>query len=260
MILTLDIGNTNITIGVYKEKELQFVSRMASDRSRTEDQYAVELRDILDIYGISISDVEGAIIGSVVPVLTVAIKRAVKRLIKVSPLIVGPGVKTGLNILINNPATLGADFVAGCVAAIELYTCPCIIFDLGTATTIAVLDEHKSMLGGAIMPGVRISLDALTTRSALLSSIDLEAPQKVIGSNTADCMRSGSVYGTACMMDGMIERIEEELHMPCTAVATGGLARDIVPHCRRDVIFCDNLLLEGLRLLYEKNTALKKDA
>ena len=258
MILTLDIGNTNITIGVYNQKELQFVSRMASDRLRTEDQYAVELRDILDIYGISIADIEGAIVGSVVPVLTVAIKRAVKRLIHTEPLIVGPGVKTGLNILIDNPGTLGADFVAGCVAALEIFPCPCIIFDLGTATTIAVLDSHKNMLGGAIMPGVRISLDALTTRSALLSSIDLEAPPKAIGSNTADCMRSGSVFGTASMMDGMIERMEEELNMRCTVVATGGLARDVVPHCRREVILCDNLLLEGLRILYEKNIPPKK--
>ncbi len=255
MILALDIGNTNITIGVYDGRELKFVSRMATDRARMEDQYAIELRDILDIYGVAIADIEGSIISSVVPPLTKAIRRAIRRLTGVEPLNIGPGIKTGLNIRINNPATLGADFVAACVAVIEHYSCPAIIFDLGTATTIAVLDKSASMLGGCILPGVGISLDALTSRTAQLPSISLDAPSRVIGANTVDCMRSGLVYGTASMMDGMCDRIEEELGMPCTVIATGGLARDIIPHCKREIIFSDYLLLEGLRLLYERNTS-----
>ena len=144
--------------------------------------------------------------------------------------------------------------MAGAVAAIELFDCPCIIFDIGTATTISVLDADASMLGGVIIPGPGIALEALTARSALLSSVSLEAPKHVIGSNTADCMRSGSVYGTASMMDGMCDRIEEELGKKCSIVATGGLGKEIVPHCRRNIVYCDNLLLEGLRILYEKNT------
>ena len=211
MILALDIGNTNITMGVFDGRNLKFVSRLATDRQRTEDQYAVELRDIVDIYGVSIGEIEGSIISSVVPSLTSGIKRAVKRLTRTEPLCIGPGMKTGLNIKLNDPSTLGADLVAGAVAAIELFDCPCIIFDIGTATTISVLDADASMLGGVIIPGPGIALEALTARSALLSSVSLEAPKHVIGSNTADCMRSGSVYGTASMMDGMCDRIEEEL-------------------------------------------------
>ena len=201
MILALDIGNTNITMGVFDGRDLKFVSRLATDRQRTEDQYAVELRDIVDIYGVSIGEIEGSIISSVVPSLTSGIKRAVKRLTRTVPLCIGP-----------------------------------------------------SMLGGVIIPGPGIALEALTARSALLSSVSLEAPKHVIGSNTADCMRSGSVYGTASMMDGMCDRIEEELGKKCSIVATGGLGKEIVPHCRRNIVYCDNLLLEGLRLLYEKNT------
>ena len=144
MILALDIGNTNITMGVYDGKELKFVSRLATDRQRTEDQYAVELRDIVDIYGVSISQIEGSIISSVVPALTSGIKRAIKRLTGTVPLCIGPGMKTGLNIKLNDPSTLGADLVAGAVAAIELFDCPCIIFDIGTATTISVLDSDAS--------------------------------------------------------------------------------------------------------------------
>ena len=257
MILALDIGNTNITMGVYDGKELKFVSRLATDRQRTEDQYAVELRDIVDIYGVSISQIEGSIISSEEHAKTTGIKRAIKRLTGTVPLCIGPGMKTGLNIKLNDPSTLGADLVAGAVAAIELFDCPCIIFDIGTANTIRVLDYDARILGGVIFPGPGIALEALTARSALLSSVSLEATKNVIGATTADCMRSGSVFGTASMMDGMCDRIEDELGKKCSIVATGGLGREIVPHCRRNIVYCDNLLLEGLRLLYEKNTGKK---
>lgn len=253
MILALDIGNTNITIGCYEGRELQFVSRMACDKSRMEDQYAIELRDILDIYGIDAQCIEGSIISSVVPPLTASIKHAVNKITGTTPLLVGPGIKTGLNIRIENPASLGADFVADCVAALESYPCPCIVIDMGTATKIAVLDETQSMIGGCIMPGLGISLEALCARTAQLPQISLEAPRRVVENNTIDCMKSGLIYGNASMVDGMCERMEEELGAPCSVVATGGLAHFITSHCRREVVLAENLLLDGLRILYEKN-------
>ena len=253
MVLALDIGNTNITIGVYEGNKLRFVSRMATDRARMEDQYAIELRDILDIYGVKITEIEGSIISSVVPPLTISIRRAVARLTGTDPMVVGQNIKTDLEIAIRHPETLGADLIVGCVAAIELYGAPCIILDMGTATTISVLDSDAKMLGGCIIPGVGISMNALTSRTAQLPSISLEAPQRVIGPDTVTCMQSGIIYGTASMIDGMCARIEEELGQLCRVVATGGLAGEIIIHCRREIVYCDNLLLEGLRILYEKN-------
>lgn len=253
MILALDIGNTNITIGVYDGQVLKFVSRMATDRARMEDQYAIELRDILDTYGVNIADVEGSIISSVVPPLTSYIKRAIKRLTGTEPICVGEHTKTNFKNCLGHPESLGADLIVGCVAAIELYGCPCIILDMGTATTFSVLDKDKNMLGGCIMPGVGISLDALTKRTAQLPGISLEAPDHVIGSGTIDSMQSGVIYGTASMIDGMCDRIEEELGTPCKVVATGGLSKEVITQCRREISYCDNLLLEGLRLIYENN-------
>lgn len=253
MLLTLDIGNTNITIGGYEGKKLRFVSRMATDRSRMEDQYAIELRDILDIYGIKVIDVTGAIIGSVVPPVTTYITRAIRKLTKIEPVVVGEKTVTGLDVRLNPPEALGADLVAGCVAAVELYGGPCIIWDMGTATTVSVIDQSGSMLGGCIIPGAGISMEALTSRTAQLPAISMEAPGKVVGTNTVDCMRSGLIYGQASMVDGMCDRIEEELGVKCKVIATGGLSRDIVSYCRREIIYSCNLLLEGLRMLYEKN-------
>ena len=253
MLLAMDIGNTNITIGCYEGEKLRFISRMATDRSRMEDQYAIELRDILDINGISAKEIDGSIISSVVPPLTGYIRHAIRKITGTTPLTIGPGMKTGLNIRIDDPATLGADLVAGCVAALERYPCPAIVIDLGTATTIAVMDAQKVMVGGSILPGVRISLEALSTRTAQLPHISLEAPKKVIGKNTIDCMTSGSVFGTAAMIDGMCERIEEEVGEACTVIATGGLAGVTAPFCRREIIVDENLLLDGLRILYERN-------
>lgn len=258
MILALDIGNTNITIGVYDGKTLKFVSRMATDRARMEDQYAIELRDILDTYGVNIADVEGSIISSVVPPLTTYIKRAIARLTGTEPICVGENTKTDLKICLRHPETLGADLIVGCVAAIALYGCPCIILDMGTATTFSVLDKDKNMLGGCIMPGVGISLDALTKRTAQLPGISLEAPGHVIGTGTIDSMRSGVIYGTASMIDGMCERIEAELGTPCQVIATGGLAKEVITQCKREILYCDNLLLEGLRMIYDKNAPQKQ--
>jgi type III pantothenate kinase len=253
MLLVLDIGNTNITLGVYKGEKLLFVSRMATDRTRMEDQYAIELRDILDIYGISLRDISGAAISSVVPPVNLCLKRAIRRLTGKNAVCVGPDTKTGIEIDIRNSEIVGADLIVGCVAAAALYDGPCIIIDMGTATTFVVLDEDRRMLGGAIAPGVGISLDALTSRTAQLPSVSLEAPPRVIGDSTQECMRSGLINGTAYMIDGMCDHMEQELGKKCSVVATGGLCREIIPQCERDIACCDTLLLEGLRILYEKN-------
>lgn len=253
MILALDIGNTNITLGVYKGDKLLFVSRMATDGSRMEDQYAIELRDILDIYGISLKEIEGAVVSSVVPSVNTAIVRAIQKLTKVQPICVGPSTKTRIHIRIQQPELTGADLIVGCVAAADMFHGPTIILDMGTATTFALLDREKNMRGGCICPGVGISLDALTRRTAQLPSISLEAPAHTICDNTVDCMRSGIIFGTACMIDGMVERMEAEIGEQCHIVATGGLSKEIVRHCRHSIHFCDTLLLDGLRIIYEDN-------
>ena len=166
---------------------------------------------------------------------------------------VGPGGKTGLNIKIDNPAQLGADLVAGAVGALDAYTTPCVVIDMGTASTISVLDKNGTFLGGIIAAGVRLTLKALAENTAQLSSINIEAPQSVIGANTAECMQSGLVYGTASMIDGLLERIEEEMEETPTVVATGGLSKEIITHCKSNIIYNENLLLDGLRVIYEKN-------
>ena len=253
MLLTIDIGNTNITLGAFKDGELVFTSRLATDHRRMEDQYAIELRDILDINGAEITDFDGAIISSVVPNVTVCIKKAVYKLLGIDSLIVGPGIKTGRNIKIDNPAQLGADLVAGAVGALEAYNMPCVVIDMGTASTISVLDRNGTFLGGAIAAGVRLTLKALTENTAQLTSMPIEAPSSVIGANTVECMQSGLVYGTAAMLDGLLERIEDELGETPTVVATGGLSKQIIEHCKANIIYDENLLLEGLRAIYEKN-------
>ncbi len=253
MLLTIDIGNTNITLGTYDSGILSFTARLSTDHGKTADQYAVEINSILSLYGQSAEDIEDCIISSVVPAATVSISGAVSRLCHIVPLILGPGVKTGLNIKIDNPAQLGADLVAGAVGALEEYTLPCVIIDMGTASTVSVLDKNGAFLGGVIAAGVRLTLKALAANTAQLPSIPIEAPPSVIGSNTVECMQSGLVYGTAAMLDGLLEKIEEELGETPTFVATGGLSREIIAHCRKNIIYNENLLLDGLRAIYEKN-------
>jgi type III pantothenate kinase len=255
MILVLDIGNTNITLGVYRGKELLFVSRMATDQRRMEDQYAIELREILSLYGISLSEIEGAAVSSVVPSVNRSLVRAIRKLTGVEPICVGPKTKTGIKVDVKNSEIVGADLLVGCVAAAEMFDGPVIILDMGTATTFVVLDDDRRMLGGAIAPGVGISLDALTGRTAQLPSVSLEAPEHVIGDSTAECMRSGLITGAACMIDGLCSRMERELGKKCSVVATGGLAKEIIQQCERSIVHCDTLLLEGLRLIYEANRA-----
>ena len=252
MLLALDVGNTNVTIGVYDGEELLFVSRMATDSARMEDQYAIELLDILGLHKVDREAITGAALSSVVPKLTEYISAAVKRIFGFRPLVVSYESLEGLKISIRHPETTGPDLIAGYVAAKELYGCPCIVIDMGTATTITVIDKEGALLGGGIVPGVGISLDALTSRAALLSSISLDTPAHVIGRDTVECLQSGMVYGTASMLDGFCDRIEEELGYPCRVVATGGLADQVVRCCRRKVELSDTLLLDGLKLIYDR--------
>ncbi len=254
MFLAIDIGNTNITLGVYKNNQTLFVSRLATDRLRTTDQYAIEFSQIFALYGISTDCFEGCAMSSVVPELSGEISEAVKRIINIEPMILGPGIKTGMNILIDNPAQLGADLLAGCVGAAALYPLPCLVIDLGTASKISVVDRNGSFRGCTIAPGIGISLDALSARTSQLPSISLKTPAKAIGKNTVDSMQSGTVFGYASMIDGMCEKLEEELgEKVMTTVATGGLAKDLVKSCKRDIVYNGELILYGLKVLYNKN-------
>ena len=253
MILAIDVGNSNIVIGALHENEVCFVSRMATERCCTEDQYAIYFREICNLYGVDVTSFEGGIISSVVPPVTNVIMKAVFRIIGKEPLLVGPGIKTGLNITIDNPSQLGSDIVVDNVAVHSMYRGTSIVIDMGTATTISVTDEKGNIRGGAIAPGVGISLEALSCNTAQLQGINLEHPKKVIGTNTVDSMKSGMVYGWASMLDGMIDRFLEELGTPATVVATGGHAKYIIPYCRRKIIYHENLLLIGLNLVYQMN-------
>jgi len=254
MLLAIDIGNSNLSVGAFADGALVFVSRLATDRHRTGDQYALELKSICEMHRTPPAGFDGVIIGSVVPELTPALIAAAKVLTGCRPMVLGPGLKTGLNILTDNPAQVGADFIAAAVACAAIYPLPCLAADLGTATKISMIDSKGTFCGCAIAPGVAISLEALASRTSQLPNISLQAPAKAAGKNTVDAMRSGIVFGTAAMIDGLCERMEAELgEGTCFTVATGGLAADIVPNCKREILVNSELVLEGLRLIYEKN-------
>lgn len=251
MILAVDVGNTNTVLGILDGEELVSSGRLATIIYETEDDYAMKLHSFLQLN--NIDEIDGAIISSVVPALNRTLTKAIKKVAKVDALIVGPGIKTGLNIKIDNPAELGADLVVGAVASINKYPCPQVIFDLGTATTATVIDKNKTYLGGVLLCGVKTAINAISSGTAQLPQVDITAPDKVICSNTIDCMRSGAVYGNAAMLDGLVKRIEKELGEKVTVVVTGGLGKTISSECETDVIYDEDLLIDGLRLIYEKN-------
>lgn len=255
MILAIDMGNTNIVIGCIDDEKIYFEERMATDHSKTELEYYVLFKTVLDLYQIEHFKITGAILSSVVPPLVNVIKSAIEKLIGVSPFIVGSGIRTGLNIIMDNPRQLGSDLVVDAVAGVNEYGAPLIIIDIGTATTISVVDKNRNYIGGCIMPGVRVSADSLVSKTAQLSRVSLSAPVKCIGKNTIDCMKSGIIFGHAACLDGMIERMEAELGYKCTILATGGLAKTIIPHCRRKIIEDQELLLKGLKIIYDLQTA-----
>ncbi len=256
MVFTVDAGNTNIVLGAYdKDERLVFTARIATEAFKTEDQYAVTFYQLITLNGIDRSGFDGAIISTVVPSLVTPLKNAIRKLLGVEALVVGPGIKTGLNIRLDNPAILGADLVCGAVGALLKYKPPLIIFDFGTATTISGIDSTGAFLGGSIIPGVNVSLKALSSSAAQLQDINTDSGSiDVIGTNTIDSMRSGSILGSASMMDGMISRYKEVLGEDATVVATGGLASSITPYCKTKGIILDNdLLLDGLLALYRRN-------
>ena len=253
MLLTADIGNTNIKFGIFHRDELIRTLTISCNKAKTADEYGVELYSLIRVMGIHRDDFTGCIISSVVPIVTARIDEAVRGILGVEPLIVGPGVKTGLNIRIDDPSTLGADLVTACVAANAGEPSPKIVISMGTATVWCVIDRHNSMIGCAIAPGVTVSLEALTKNTALLQSVAFTAPRSVIGTNSDKSIRAGAVWGTVCMIDGMIDRIEEELGDTCTVIATGGLADTIIRYCKHEIEIRENLILEGLRMIYERN-------
>lgn len=253
MILAIDIGNTNVVLGCFDGEKILFRERVSTNQTATDLEYAANMKMAMEMHGIKPKDIDGAIISSVVPSVTNMFRTAVQKYLGVEVKIVGPGIKTGLSILIDNPAQLGSDLVVDAVAGINEYPAPMIIIDMGTATTLSVIDSNRSYLGGMIMTGMAVSTDALIMRTAQLPKIAFEKPKKVIGTNTVDCMKSGIMYSNACAIDGLVERIEEELGEKCTVIATGGLAGVITPLCKRDIILDDDLLLKGLMIIYNKN-------
>ncbi|MCL2023899.1 MAG: type III pantothenate kinase [Oscillospiraceae bacterium] len=265
MLLTLDIGNTQINIGVWEGDVMRFSACLATDRGRTGDQYALEIKMMLESSGIFADKLRGSAISSVVPELTPMLTQAAGFFIEKQPIVLGPGVKTGLHIKVDNPAQVGADMVAAAVSAKERYPLPCLIADLGTATKLIVLDAKGAFCGCAIAPGVGISLDALSARASQLPAISFANLGRSIGTNTVDSMRSGIVYGTAAMLDGMTQRMENELRFGysnksdaavsegfSSLVATGGLSENIVKHCVHNFRHEPDLVLDGLRRVYNR--------
>jgi len=253
MILALDVGNTNITVGCIDDGEVKQVYRIHTNIARTADEYAVQISYLLEFQGIDRWGISGAIISSVVPPLTRVFRDAVMQLTGVDAVVVSAGVKTGLNILIDDPAELGGDLVATSVGALAMGKLPVIIVDLGTATKLIVLNNKGGLIGGAILPGVTLSMNALAEGTSQLPLIPIEAPAKSISSNTTECIKSGVVLGAASAIDGMIARFEEELGEPAFIIATGGLAGPVYPHCKRSMYHDPHLILRGLSIIYQKN-------
>ena len=253
MILAIDIGNTNVVIGVVDEKKIYFIERVATVKTKTEAEYAIDLKILLELNNIDVHEITGGIVSSVVPQITKMMQIAAQKVIGKAMLVLGQDSKTGLKVLIDNPNQLGSDLIAGSVAGIAQYKVPMVIIDMGTATTLAVIDKDKNYLGGMIVPGVMVALESLTAHASQLQGISLDAPKSVIGKNTIDCMAGGVVYSNADMIDGLVDRIEKELGEKVSVVATGGLAKLITPYCKREVILDDDLLLKGLLIIYNMN-------
>ena len=254
MILAIDVGNSHIVIGMVENGDIRNIVRFHTDPRETATEHIIKLRQITDFYGLDPTAFEGSILSSVVPRVTESLKTALEALIGRRAMVVGPGIKTGMNLRVDEPGSVAADLITGGVAAASYYGTPAIVVDMGTATTLTVVDKNNCFRGGAIVPGIKLGYNALSAGTSLLPDVSILPPKKVVGSNTVDCMRSGAVYGTAAMIDGMIARMEAELGYPCTVVATGSLAADVLPCGTRPGIIVDGeLLLRGLWKLYEKN-------
>lgn len=256
MILAIDLGNTNVTFGCLDEKtgEIFFEERIHTDFKNTSVEYAVQIKTIMDIHNVHANDIDGGILSSSVPPVTRQVRNAAEMILRKPIIEVGPGLKTGVDIKIDNPAALGPDLLVGAVAGLDEYGAPLILIDMGTASTISVINDQKRFMGGMIMPGVKVSVNGLTANAAHLPDIAIELPDKLINGTTVGAMQSGSVYGHAACIDGMVERIWEDLGYKTAVVATGGFARTVIPCCKQDIVIDSELLIKGLRILYNKNT------
>jgi type III pantothenate kinase len=254
MLLAVDIGNTNIVFGCVDDNdEIVVFERISTNHNATSAEYAVLIRNILEMNNFKCADIHDAIMSSVVPSVTNTVKEAIRKLFKVNIMVAGPGVKTGLNILIDNPRQLGSDQAVDAVAAINEYPTPLIVIDMGTATTVSVISGDCNYVGGMIIPGLWTSMNALSANAAQLPYIDLNGQAKLLGTNTVDCMRAGAVIGTASMLDGIIGRLERQLGEPVNAILTGGLSSLIAPYCEHEIHQEEDLLIDGLKILYEMN-------
>lgn len=264
MLLTIDAGNTQTVIGLYEdpgvasdprrpEHGLADHWRIATDHERTSDELAVLLAGLLGFRGVEMSQIEGLAVSSGVPRVTSNLRDMASRYLHFDPVVIEPGVRTGMPILIENPKELGADRIANAVAAYDLYGGPTIVVDFGTATTCDAVSSDGEYLGGAIAPGVEISMDALVGRAAALRAVELSEPRSVLGRSTVESVQSGALYGFAAQVDGLCDRIQQEIGA-CTVISTGGLADRISPHSERIEHIETWLTLHGLRLVHEKNS------
>ncbi|MCQ2528438.1 MAG: type III pantothenate kinase [Saccharofermentans sp.] len=253
MILAVDIGNTHVVFGGFVDDELVFTARIATDTTGTEDEYASKIINIMAVHNIQRDLIEGAVISSVVPPLTSIMKKAINFIYDVNVIVVGPGIKTGINLHCDVPSTVGADIICCCVAAHNIYGSPSLVVDMGTATKLILVGDKGTFEGVSIIPGVMIGLNALSDGTAQLPQVSLENPGRVIAKNTVDCMKSGVIYGNASMIDGMIDRSFEEYGSAIPVYATGGLASTIVKYCRSEIILDEQLVLKGLNIIYKKN-------
>ncbi len=253
MILAIDLGNTQTKVGVYDGDKLIVSERISTKADKTDTEYAIQISYVLQAANVPKGAIEGAVISSVVPSVNHDFSEAVKKVTGHKPIIVGPGIKTGMKIKIDDPAQLGADMVVAAVGALVEHDGPLIIIDMGTATTYSYIDEHGDFCGAVIMPGVYTSMDSLIRKAALLPNIGADAPKKVIGTDTTGSMQSGMIYGEAVRIDGMIRKIRQEAGNEAKVIATGGLSKIILPHCEIDIAYDDQLVLKGLKKIYDMN-------
>lgn len=255
MILAVDIGNSTVVMGLINNSELIASRKTVTDISELEVNYKEEIKTLLKSHSISESKIEGAIISSVVPLLTDILKEAVSDIFKLEPITVNSESITGIEIITDNPSQLGSDRIADATAGINEYGAPLVIIDMGTATTVSVINPQNQFLGGLILPGVRTSLNSLINNTSQLPRIKLGTPsERIIGTNTVSSIENGIVYGTAAQIDGLIQRISDELDFDPKIIATGGNAGAVIPYCKSKIIYDKNLLLKGLYIIYKNET------